>query len=88
MEIGPNLIRVPKPARTSFHPERLIERNFLLVNQLKHFRKRELDLPPDQRTGIDFEKVKTEGEAAEYIRKLMTILHPQALHAGKTNEVK
>lgn len=77
-----NVIRVPKPSSGSFHPERLVEKNTLLLNQLKHFRIREQELPPDRQTGIDFDSVKTEGQAAEYIRKLMAILHPRAAGSG------
>lgn len=76
------LIRVPRPAAGSFQPNRLVAKNTLLVNQLKHFHIREMELPPDRRTGMDFNSIKTEGQAAEYIRKLMAILHPQAIGSG------
>jgi hypothetical protein len=84
MATTPNVIRVPKPSGKSFNPNRPLEGNLLLRNQVEHFRKRELELPAEQHTGIDLKKVKTEGQAAEYIRKLMTVLHPQAQHGGKT----
>ncbi len=77
-----NVIRIPKPSRSSFNPDRLVAGNTLLLNQLKHAHIRELELPPEQRTGIDFESIKTEGQAAAYMRKLMTILHPQAMASG------
>jgi hypothetical protein len=78
-----NVIRVPKPSGKSFNPHRLVKGNALLLNQLKHLHGRESEIPPGQRTAIDFDKM-TEGQAADYIRKMMTVLHPQALHGGKT----
>ena len=32
-----NVIRVPKPSRGSFNMERPLEKNSLLMNQVKHF---------------------------------------------------
>ena len=77
-----NVIQVPKPAPGSFNPDRLVAKNTLLLNQLKHFHIREQELPPDRRTGIDFNSIKTEGQAADYIRRLMAILHPQSVGSG------
>jgi hypothetical protein len=74
-------IRVPKPSKTAFNPHRLLAKNTLLVNQVGHFRKIELGLPPDQRTGVDFGSILTEGQASEYIGKMTAILHPQAAKA-------
>ena len=70
-----NVIRVPKPARESYHPERPLERNALIEAQVRHFHHVEQRLPPEQRTGIDIEQIKTEGQASEYIRKVTAILH-------------
>jgi hypothetical protein len=77
-----NVIRVPKPSRSSFNPDRPVAGNTLLLSQLKHAHIHEQTLPPDRRTGIDFESIKTEGRAAEYLRKLMGTLHPQAMGSG------
>jgi hypothetical protein len=79
---APNLIRVPRPLRTSFNPERLVAKNTLIKNQIEHFHKVELDLPPEQRTGVDFENIRTEGQASEYIQKMTAILHPKVAKTG------
>lgn len=78
-----NLIRVPKPRRESYNPDRPLDRNALLENQVKHFHHAEQKLPLEQRTGIDIKLIKTEGEAASYIRKVTAILHPHGAHVEK-----
>jgi len=77
-----NIVRIPKPSKDSVNPNRLLAGNTLLLNQLKHIRKRELEFPPERQSGMDFDQIKTEGQAAEYIRKLATVLHPQAKKSG------
>ena len=77
-----NVIRVPKPARASFNPGRLLIKNALIKNQIEHFHQLELQLPPEQRTNINFEKITTEGQASEYIRKMTAILHPKVAKTG------
>jgi hypothetical protein len=64
------VIRVPKPARSSYQPHRPLSKNTLLQNQVKHFRELEKDLPPEHQTGIPLESIETEGQAAEYIRRM------------------
>jgi hypothetical protein len=83
MATRPNVIRVPKASGKSFNPHRLVKGNALLLNQLKHLRTRESEIPVEQRTAIDLDSM-TEGQAADYIRKMMALLHPQASHGGKT----
>jgi hypothetical protein len=78
----PNHVRVPKPARKSFNKERPLERNTLLKNQIDHFHELEKRLLAELHTGIQYEAVATEGQAAEYIRKMTTILHPKAFRSG------
>ncbi len=82
MASSSNVVRVPKPAKSSFNPNRLLEKNLLLKNQVEHFHRLELELAPEKRTGVDFGSLKTEGQAAEYIRKMTEILHPQAARSG------
>jgi hypothetical protein len=77
-----NVIRVPKPDRSSYNPDRPIAANTLLLHQIKHFHDVEMKRPPEQRTGIDFDSIKTEGEASEYIRRMTGILHPQVQKSG------
>jgi hypothetical protein len=64
------VIRVPKPARSSYQPHRPLSKNTLLQNQVKHFRELEKDLPLEHQTGIPLESIETEGRAAEYIRRM------------------
>jgi hypothetical protein len=77
------MIRVPRPSKDAFNPKRMLARNTLLLNQVKHFHALEMELPPAQRTGIDFESIQTEGDAAKYIRAMTHILHPRAAGSGK-----
>jgi hypothetical protein len=77
-----NVIRVPKPARSSYNPNRPLEKNTLLLNQVKHFLEAEKKLPPEQQTGTDPASIKTEAHASEYVAKMTAILHPQAAKMG------
>ena len=80
---GPsNVIRVPKPSRSSFNMERLLVKNSLLLNQVKHLLELEKTFPPEKRTGTAPESITTEGRAAEYIRKMTDILHPRVARSG------
>lgn len=72
----PNVIRVPKPNRKqSYQPHRLLGKNVLLQNQVKHFKELEKDLPAQHQTGIRHEEIRTEAEAAQYIRRMTEKLH-------------
>jgi hypothetical protein len=71
----PPVIRVPKPSRSSYQPHRLLSKNSLLQNHVKHFRELEKDLPPGQQTGMPIDSILTEGQAAEYIRRMTVRLH-------------
>jgi hypothetical protein len=82
MATPPNVILVPKPSTSAFNPHRLLAKNTLLLNQVEHFHKLELEFAPEKRTGVDFESIKTEGQAGEYIRKMTEILHPQTAKSG------
>lgn len=77
-----NVIRIPKPPRSSFNAERLLIKNSLLLNQVKHFFELEKALPAEKRTGVDHKSVTTEGRAADYIRKMTDILHPKTAKSG------
>jgi len=77
-----NIVRVPKPPKTAFNPHRPLAGNTLLLNQVKHFHDLEMKLAPAHRTGVDFAAIQTEGQAADYIRRMTAILHPQPAKAG------
>ncbi|MBV8847901.1 MAG: hypothetical protein JO307_34235 [Bryobacterales bacterium] len=78
-----NVIRVPRAPKTSYNPQRPLVKNTLLLNQVRHFREVEKTLPPEMRSGIDFESIKTEGDAAEYVRRITAVLHPQGAKVKK-----
>jgi hypothetical protein len=81
-----NVIRVPKPRRESYNPNRPLEKNTLLLNQVRHFHHAERHLPAEQQTGIDINLIKTEGEASAYIRKVTAILHPRGVPVEKVRK--
>jgi hypothetical protein len=69
------VVAVPKPAEGSLNKHRPMPR--LLSTQLVQFRELEMTLPENRRTGIDVERLETEGQAAEYIREMTAKLHTQ-----------
>jgi hypothetical protein len=76
------VIQVPRAASSSFNKDRPLAKNLLILNQVKHFRAIEKTLPAERQTGIDPESITTEGKAAEYIRAMTVILHPQVAKSG------
>jgi hypothetical protein len=76
MSDQPPVIRVPKPNRSkSYQPHRPVGKNTLLLNQVKHFKEIEKDLAPEHKTGIAHEEIRTEGEAADYIKRMTLKIH-------------
>ncbi len=72
------LIRVPKPPAEAQNKDRRLSE--LLKAQLQHFRHVEERY---------FANIKTEGEAANYIRHVTSLLHPEGVAAeGKRDPVK
>lgn len=72
-----NAVRVPKPAKSSYNAKRDLKRNALLANQVMHFHKIEEELPARQRSGVSLEDIKTEGQAADFIKQVTLRLHKQ-----------
>ncbi|HTQ54820.1 MAG TPA: hypothetical protein VMI94_10190 [Bryobacteraceae bacterium] len=72
------VVRVPKTRRSSFDPNRPLTKNVLLQTQVKHFRHVEEKLPLAEQTGIDIARLATEGQAADYIRRVTQKLHARA----------
>jgi hypothetical protein len=66
-------VKVPRPVSGSFHKHRPI--SDLLKTQIEHFHEVELRWPEDKRTGIEVHSIKTEHEAATYLKKMTGILH-------------
>jgi hypothetical protein len=73
----PAVVEVPKPAEGSYDPTRPLSKNTLLQHQVRHFQLLEQTLPRDRRSGHDHTKIVTEGDAAEYLRKMTALLHPR-----------
>jgi hypothetical protein len=69
------IIKVPKPPRSAFDKNRPV--SALLKNQIVHLQEAEFRLPARQQTNIYINKIKTEGEAADYIRQVTARLHPE-----------
>ena len=72
------LIKVPKPPRSALDKDRPI--SSLLKTQVEHLQAAEFRLPAKAQTNIYINTIKTEGEAAEYIRQVTARLHEQ--HTG------
>jgi hypothetical protein len=83
-----NVVVVPKPAKGSYNPKRPLAKNTLLQNQVDHFRRLEKNLPAAEQTGHDPQKIRTEGEAAEYLRKMTALLHPQGKKSTRVSKAK
>src|SRR4051794_30864560 len=81
------IIPVPRTPKSAMNKDRVLSYQGLLWHQIRHFREVEQKLPAAQQSGIDVEAIRTEGQAAEYIRHLTSQLHPQgakqASGAGK-----
>jgi len=76
-----NVVKIPRPKPSSYNPNRPLVKNTLLLHQVKHFLEAEKKLPPEQRTGAKLEDVRTEADAAEYVRKVTAIFHPRVAKA-------
>ena len=66
------LIHVPR-LENAWNPNRPV--NALLQSQIVHLHDAELKLPVRQQTDIYINAIKTEGEAADYIRQVTEAIH-------------
>jgi hypothetical protein len=82
-----NVIKVPKPGKTAYNPDRPLEKNLLIHAQVRHFKEAEAQLLPHHQTGVDVDSIKTEGQASHYIRKVTRALHDSAARAARKTEV-
>ncbi|MBZ5599472.1 MAG: hypothetical protein LAN83_14260 [Acidobacteriia bacterium] len=73
------LITVPGPPKSAFNKDRPV--SSLLRSHLEHLQRAEFRLPGDMQTNIYINAIKTEGEAADYIKLVTERLH--AAHEGK-----
>src|SRR5271167_4518725 len=68
------LIHVPRPdVKSAMNPNRPV--NALLKAQVQHLHEAERNLPLRHHTDIYINAIKTEGEAAEYIRRVTEAIH-------------
>lgn len=67
------LIRVPKPPKSAYDPDRPV--SSLLKSQIDHLREAESKLPLRYRSEVYIKAVRTEGEAAKYIREVTEAIH-------------
>lgn len=74
------LISVPKP-KNAYDPNRPM--GSLLKSQVEHLREAESKLPLRYRTDLYIRAIKTEGEAAEYIREVTEAIHLAHEHAER-----
>jgi hypothetical protein len=67
------LIHVPRPPKSSYHPTRPV--SALLKAQIEYLHHAERRLPLRYRSEIYVNAIKTEGEAACYIREVTEAIH-------------
>ena len=79
------LIHVPRPPKNAANQDRPV--SDLLKMQIIHLHEVEKKFPLRMHSGIYINDIKTEGQAAEYIRHVTTILHPQGAPAKKKMKV-
>jgi hypothetical protein len=72
------IIKVPKPPQSAMNKDRPI--SSLLKTQIEHLQEAEFRLPARAQTNIYINAIKTEGQAADYIRQVTAALHAE--HAG------
>ena len=67
------LIHVPRPPKSAFDPSRPV--SGLLKAQMEHLHQAASKLPAQYRSEIYVGAIKTEGEAANYIREVTEAIH-------------
>jgi hypothetical protein len=80
------LITVPKPPKSAYNPDR--PATSLLKAHVEHMREAESKLPVKYRSGFYAKAVRTEGEAAEYIRDVTEAIHEAHADAEKRRSTR
>lgn len=75
------VIHVPRPLKKAMNPDR--PANALLLAQVSHLQHAESRLPLRYQSEIYIHAIKTEGEAAEYIREVTEAIHQAHTDAAK-----
>jgi hypothetical protein len=68
-----SIIVVPRPSKNAMNPDRPV--SSLLLAQIQHLQHAERRLPLRYRTEIYTHAIRTEGEAAGYIREVTEAIH-------------
>ena len=79
------IIPVPRPSKKAMNPNRPV--STLLLTQIQHLQHVERRLPLGYRTKIYTHAIRTEGEAAQYIREVTEAIH-QAHSDAATQRAK
>ncbi|MGA2102807.1 MAG: hypothetical protein ABSG34_16990 [Candidatus Sulfotelmatobacter sp.] len=74
------LIHVPRPPKSAFNPDRPV--SSLLKAQMEYLHEAEKRLPSRYHSEIYVNAIKTEGEAAKYIRHVTEAIHEAHLDAA------
>jgi hypothetical protein len=74
------IIPVPKPSKKAMNPDRPV--SALLLARIQHLQHAERRLPLRYRTEIYTHGIRTEGEAARYIREITEAIHQAHADAG------
>jgi hypothetical protein len=80
------LITVPKPPKSAYNPDR--PATSLLKSHVEHMREAESKLPLRYRSEFYAKAVRTEGEAAEYIRDVTEAIHEAHADAEKRRSTR
>jgi len=80
------LIHVPKPPKSAYDPSRPM--SSLLQSQVDHLQDAESKLPLEYCSRIYSKAIRTEGEAAQYIRDVTEAIHRAHRDAGKARTVR
>jgi hypothetical protein len=80
------LISVPKPPKSAYNPDR--PATSLLKAHVEHMREAESKLPVKYRSDFYAKAVRTEGEAAEYIRDVTEAIHEAHADAEKRRRTR
>jgi len=77
----PRHIKVAKTPKSAYNPDRPV--SSLIANQVLHLHHIESALPRRKRTGVNIERIETEGQASRYIKKMTRLLHPAGARTVK-----
>jgi hypothetical protein len=82
----PRHIKVARTPKSAYNPDRPV--SSLIANQVLHLYRVEGTLPRRKRTGVNIERIATEGQASRYIRKMTRLLHPAGAKTVKARGSK